>query len=119
MQMGYVSNWNDLPEVEILPNNFRRSAAGLKSGVNRIRIVHPSATPTHQHDDSEQTVLMLRGRMLIHINDQTCEVGPGDICVLPIGTPHSFETIEDEVELIEVFAPMRVQNLIGFIGNVF
>ena len=36
--MGYVVNWDDLPEVEILPNNFRKSAAGLKSGVNRIRI---------------------------------------------------------------------------------
>lgn len=117
--MGYVVNWNDLPEVEILPNNFRKSAAGLKCGVNRIRIVHPSATPRHQHDDSEQTVLMLRGRMYIHIDDERHEVGPGDICVLPIGTPHSFETIEGEVELMEIFAPMRVQNLVGFVGRVF
>jgi quercetin dioxygenase-like cupin family protein len=117
--MGYIANWNDLPEVEILANNFRRSAAGLQCGVNRIRIVHPSATPRHKHDDSEQTVLMLTGRMLIHIADETHEVGPGDICVVPIGTHHSFESIEGEVELLEVFAPMRVQNLIGFVGKVF
>ncbi|TWG97313.1 Cupin domain-containing protein [Mesorhizobium sp. J18] len=117
--MSYVVNWNDLPEVEILPNNFRKSAAGLQCGVNRIRIVHPSATPRHQHEDSEQTVLMLKGRMYIHIDNQRHEVSPGDICVLPIGTPHSFETIEGEVELIEIFAPMRIQNLIGFVGKVF
>jgi quercetin dioxygenase-like cupin family protein len=117
--MGYVVNWSDLPEVEVLPNNFRRSAAGLKCGVNRLRIVHPSSTPLHQHDDAEQTVLMLSGRMFVHIGNQRQEVGPGDICVLPIGTPHRFETIEGEVELMEVFAPMRVQNLIGFVGNVF
>lgn len=117
--MGYVVNWKNLPEVEILPNNFRKSAAGLKCGVNRIRIVHPSSTPTHQHDDSEQTVLILSGRMNIHIDGERHEVGPGDICVLPIGTPHSFQTIEGEVELVEIFAPMRVQNLIGFVGKVF
>lgn len=117
--MGYVVNWADLPEVEILPNNFRKSAAGLKTGVNRIRIVHPSATPCHQHDDSEQTVLMQRGRMYIHIEAERLEVGPGDICIIPVGTPHSFETIEGEVELVEIFTPMRVQNLVGFVGRVF
>jgi mannose-6-phosphate isomerase-like protein (cupin superfamily) len=117
--LGYVVNWDDLPEVEVLPNNFRKSAAGLKSGVNRIRLVHPSGTPTHQHDDSEQTVLMLSGRMYIHIEDERFEVGPGDICVVPIGTRHSFESISGEVVLMEVFSPMRVQNLVGFVGKVF
>jgi mannose-6-phosphate isomerase-like protein (cupin superfamily) len=117
--MGYTVNWDDLPEVEILPNNFRKSAAGLKTGVNRIRIVHPMQTPRHQHDDAEQTVLMLSGRMVIHIEDTSHEVGPGDICIVPTGTPHSFESIEGEVELIEIFAPMRVQNLVGFVGRVF
>ena len=117
--MRFVTNWEDLPEVEVLPNNFRKSAAGLKTGINRIRLVHPSGTPVHQHDDSEQSVLMMSGRMILHVNDDSREIGPGDIAVIPIGTPHRFETIEGEVVLIETFSPMRVQNLIGYLGNIF
>ena len=55
----------------------------------------------------------------IRIADETHEVGAGDICVIPIGVDHRFESIEGEVELLEVFAPMGVQNLIGFVGNIF
>lgn len=117
--MPFVVNWDDLPEVRVLDNNFRKSAAGLQAGVNRIRIVHPSATPRHKHDDSEQMVLMLKGRMFIHIGDDRHEVKPGDVCVIPVGVEHLFETIEGEVELFEIFAPMRVQNLIGFVGKIF
>lgn len=119
--MPFVTNWNDLPEVEVLPNNFRKSAAGLKTGVNYLRFRHPMQTPLHHHDDAEQTVLMLKGRMIIQLGDERHEVGPGDICVVPIGIQHMFETIEgeDEVELYEIFAPMRVQNLVGFLGRIF
>jgi quercetin dioxygenase-like cupin family protein len=115
----YVVNWSDLPEVEVLSNNFRKSIAGLQAGVNKLRIAHPCATPRHKHDDSEQTVLMISGRMHIEIGDERFEVKAGDVCVVPIGMEHRFETIEGVVELFEVFAPMRVQNLIGFVGRVF
>ncbi len=117
--MPYVLNWNDLPEVEVLQNNFRKSVAGLKTGVNKLRIEHPCATPRHKHDDAEQTVLMMSGRMIIEIEDQSFEVKAGDVCVVPIGCEHRFETIEGTVELYEIFAPMRVQNLVGFVGRIF
>ncbi|MDF1609067.1 hypothetical protein PZ897_12850 [Hoeflea sp. YIM 152468] len=34
--MGYIVNWNDLPEVEILPNNIRKSAAGLEDLTGQV-----------------------------------------------------------------------------------
>ena len=37
--MPYVAKWSELPEVEILKGNFRRSASGLKGSVNKIRLV--------------------------------------------------------------------------------
>ena len=119
--MAYVAKWADLPEVEVLPNNFRKSIAGLKSGVNYLRFKHPMQTPLHHHDDAEQTVLMLKGRMIIQLGDERHEVGEGDVCVVPLGVEHKFETLEDhpDVELFEIFAPMRVQNLVGFLGRIF
>src|SRR5919199_928660 len=66
----YVRRWHDFPEVEVLPNNHRTSIAGLNVGVNRIRWVHPTATPRHSHDDAEQVILMLSGRIEMTIDDQ-------------------------------------------------
>ena len=69
--MSYVAKWSDLPEVEILKGNFRRSASGLKGSVNKIRLSHPSETPVHHHAEEEQTVLMLSGEMDVVIDKDT------------------------------------------------
>jgi len=119
INVPYVLNWNDLPEVEVLPNNFRKSVAGLQAGVNKLRIEHPCATPRHKHNDAEQTMLIVSGRMTVEIGDESVELKAGDVCVVPMGIEHRFVTIEGVVELFEIFAPMRVQNLIGFLGRIF
>jgi quercetin dioxygenase-like cupin family protein len=117
--MVYVAAWEDLPEVEVLPGNFRRSTAGLKGSVNRIRLVHPSATPLHQHDAEEQMVMMLDGEMNVTIGDEVTRLRGGMVCCIPAGTPHRFESIAGEALFLETFSPGRVQNLVGFLGKVF
>ena len=86
--MPYVVKWSDLPEVEILKGNFRRSASGLKGSVNKIRLSHPSETPVHHHAEEEQTVLMLSGEMDVVIDKDTIRLGPDQVCVIPAGVPH-------------------------------
>jgi mannose-6-phosphate isomerase-like protein (cupin superfamily) len=115
----YVRSWDDFPEVEVLPNNHRTSIAGLNAGVNRIRWVHPTATPRHSHDDAEQVVLMLSGRIEMTIDDKSFEMEEGDVAVIPQHTLHSGRTLGADAVFYEVFAPLRVQNLVGFIGKVF
>lgn len=115
----YVRSWDAFPEVEVLPNNHRTSIAGLNVGVNRIRWVHATATPRHSHDDAEQVVLMLSGRIEMTIEDQNFEIKEGDVAVIPQHTPHMGRTMGEDAVFYEVFAPLRVQNLIGFIGRVF
>ena len=115
----YVRSWDAFPEVEILPNNHRTSIAGLNVGVNRIWWVHPTATPRHSHDDAEQVILMLSGRIEMTIDDQKFEMQEGDVAVIPENTPHTGRTLGDDAVFYEVFAPLRVQNLVGFIGKVF
>ena len=77
--MPYVVKWSDLPEVEILKGNFRRSASGLKGSVNKIRLSHPSETPVHHHAEEEQTVLMLSGEMDVVIDKDTIRLGPDQV----------------------------------------
>jgi mannose-6-phosphate isomerase-like protein (cupin superfamily) len=117
--MPYHASWEELPEVEVLPGNFRKSVAGLKTSLNRIRLVHPSGTPLHHHDDEEQLVMMLEGAMNVTIGDEVITLGAGQVCAIPAGTRHRFESISSECLFLETFAPPRFQNLIGFLGKVF
>ena len=59
----YSCSWSELSETEGLPNNFRRAVAGREMSVNRIRWVHPTELPPHVHDDAEQALVMLEGRI--------------------------------------------------------
>ncbi len=117
--MPYSVAWADLPEVEVLPNNFRRSTAGLKSSVSLIRLVHPSETPLHHHDEEEQMVMMLEGEMQVTVGSETFVLRAGEICAMPAGTKHCFRSIAGEAKFLETFAPGRIQNLVGFLGKIF
>ncbi|WP_166396185.1 cupin domain-containing protein [Rubrobacter marinus] len=114
-----MKSWGSFPEVEVLPNNHRTSVAGLQVGVNRIRWVHPASTPDHRHDDAEQVILMLSGRMEMTIDGEEYEMAEGDVAVIPKGVSHHGRTLGEDAVFYEVFAPLRVQNLVGFIGKVF
>jgi mannose-6-phosphate isomerase-like protein (cupin superfamily) len=117
--MPYVESWHDLPEVEVLPGNFRRSAAGQKSSVNRIRMVHPSSTPLHHHDEEEQMVMMVSGEMDVTIGEEVVRLQADQVCVIPPGTRHRFQSVAGECVFLETFAPPRYQNLVGYLGKVF
>ena len=117
--MAYVAHWDELPEVEVLPGNFRRSAAGTMSSVNRIRMVHPSATPLHKHEAEEQMVMMLEGEMDVTIETEVYRLKADQICVIPRGTLHRFESVTGACTFLETFSPPRFQNLIGFLGKIF
>lgn len=117
--MVWSAKWSELPEFEVLPNNFRRAAAGLQSSYSKIRLVHPSETPLHSHESEEQAVFMLTGAMDVTIATQTLRLSADEVCVIPAGTPHRFKSIAGEAVFIEIFAPGRIQNLVGFLGKVF
>jgi quercetin dioxygenase-like cupin family protein len=99
----YTLNWNDVPETENLKNNFRVAVAGKEMGINRIRWVHPTSLPDHTHDDAEQVIIMLEGEI--------------KFTVVPRHAHHSGESIAGEAVFVEVFAPLRIENLFGFLGG--
>ena len=115
----YSLNWSQVPETENLPNNFRIAMAGKEMGINRIRWVHPTVLPEHVHDDAEQAVIVLEGIIQLTIGSESLSLGAGDVAVIPRGTPHSGESIVGEAIFVEVFAPLRFENLLGFLGDAF
>jgi quercetin dioxygenase-like cupin family protein len=115
--MTYTTPWSQLPEREVLANNFRTAVTGQEMSINRIRWVHPTRLPEHTHPDAEQAMVLTRGRIRFQVEDEEMELSAGDVVIVPRGTRHGGSSIEGEAEFIEIFAPRRVENLLGFLGS--
>nr|WP_246851876.1 cupin domain-containing protein [Patulibacter sp. SYSU D01012] len=85
-------------------------------GLNRIRWVHPTVLPEHEHPEHEQANVVIQGRIELTVGGETFELGVGDVAVVPRGVPHSGRSLEGEAVFLEVFSPLRIENLIGALG---
>ncbi|MFI1462260.1 cupin domain-containing protein [Nocardia carnea] len=114
---SYWASWSDLPEREVLEGNFRTAVTGKEMGLNRIRWVHPTTLPAHNHPDAEQAMVITSGRISFTVAGAETVLETGDVVVIPRGVEHCGHSIEGEATFIEVFAPARVENLVGFLGG--
>jgi quercetin dioxygenase-like cupin family protein len=60
----------------------------------------------HQHE-AEQFSLVLKGRMRFVIGAEAQVLGPGEIAHIPGGVPHAIESLDEYVQVLDVFAPLR------------
>jgi quercetin dioxygenase-like cupin family protein len=114
---SYWASWSDLPEREVLPGNFRTAVTGREMSLNRIRWVHPTTLPSHTHPDAEQAMVVTSGRIAMTVGGEETVLAAGEVLVIPRGVEHSGHSVEGEATFIEVFAPSRVDNLVGFLGG--
>ena len=64
---------------------------GAKNFLNGITMFGPGAAiPEHFHN-CDESVLILRGSAMAHIDRQTYPVGAGDASFIPAGIPHFFQ----------------------------
>lgn len=54
------------------------------------RMDHGKVTPLHQHPDSDETMIVLEGEILMHLDGHEHVVGTGGIASAPRGVPHAF-----------------------------
>ena len=72
---------------------------GAKDFLNGITMFGPSAAiPEHFHN-CDESVLVLRGSAVAHIDGKTFPVGAGDTSFIPAGIPHYFYNASDTEEL--------------------
>ena len=117
MSDNFAASFDQVPETEGFPNNFRRAVIGLELGVNQIRWVHPTELPEHSHPDAEQAIVVTEGEVEFTIDGQRLHLGVGDVAIIPRHVPHSGRSLGADARFVEVFAPARVQNLVGFLGR--
>lgn len=56
----------------------------------------------HQHENEDELFLVIKGKLTIEMRDQTIELGPGEMFVVPKGVEHCPQADEEtQIMLIE------------------
>jgi quercetin dioxygenase-like cupin family protein len=62
-------------------------------------------TPLHIHPDSDETMYILEGEILMHMDGQEHRVGAGGVTVAPRGLPHAFMVLSETARLLCLHTP--------------
>jgi quercetin dioxygenase-like cupin family protein len=101
-----VADWNSIP-VETLDNGALRQMF-VGDNLMMCRLVFPPnlKTPAHEHHHEQMTIVQ-RGRVLFIIGDEEIIAESGDILRFPPNCRHGATMLDEEVELIDIFTPIR------------
>jgi pimeloyl-ACP methyl ester carboxylesterase/quercetin dioxygenase-like cupin family protein len=58
----------------------------------------------HYHPNADEVVVVVSGRGTQIVGDRALDVGPGDICLIPRGTPHRITGTSGDEELVILWA---------------
>ncbi len=62
--------------------------------------------PPHSHPQ-EQVSYVAAGEIIFLMDGQQTRLGPGDVFLVPSGTPHSIQQVTKQVRLVDCFTPIR------------
>ena len=57
------------------------------------RLEHGKVTPLHLHPESDETMIVLEGEILMHLDGVEHVVAAGGIAMAPRGVPHTFKVV--------------------------
>ena len=66
-------------------------------------------TPLHSHPDSDETVYVLEGEILVHVDGAEHRVSEGGVVVALRGVPHAFMVVSDVARLLCLHTPGTCQ----------
>ncbi|MFF1385111.1 cupin domain-containing protein [Arthrobacter sp. NPDC058288] len=62
-------------------------------------------TPLHTHPDSDETMFILEGEILVHMDGKEHRVGEGGLMVAPRGVPHAFMVTSPHARMLCLHTP--------------
>ncbi len=68
-------------------------------------MVAGKATPLHRHPDVDETLYVLEGEILVHIDDQDHRVGRGGTVLAPRGVAHAFQVTSETARMLCLQTP--------------
>ncbi|MDQ1717592.1 MAG: hypothetical protein QOE71_3745 [Pseudonocardiales bacterium] len=69
------------------------------------RMEQGKMTPLHTHPDSDETMYVLGGEILMHMDGQDYRVAAGGLAVAPRGVPHAFLVLSEVARLLCLHTP--------------
>lgn len=107
-------NWDKVPQEEVNPSMKRRIITGEKMMIAKMNFKDGFVVPLHHHVH-EQITQVVSGKMRFWFGadkEETMDLGPGDVVVIPSNVPHEALMIGDVVE-IDSWSPPREDWLDG------
>ena len=68
-------------------------------------MVGGKVTPLHTHPDVEETMIVLEGEILMHLDGAERQVGAGGMAMVPRGMPHAFLVTSEQAKILCLIAP--------------
>ena len=106
--------WDDLPREELNPLLGRRLITGDEMMIAHVYLRKGCIVPKHEHAN-EQLTYVLEGRLRFVLGedeDETVDVGAGEVLHIPGHLPHGAEALEDTLD-VDIFHPPREDWLDG------
>ncbi len=100
--------WDDIPMETVNPSMRRQIITGELMTVARIYFKDGFLVPMHSHHN-EQITQVISGVLKFRLGtdgDETVDVCPGQVIVIPANLPHEARVVGDVVEM-DMWAPRR------------
>jgi mannose-6-phosphate isomerase-like protein (cupin superfamily) len=88
--------------------HFKPRTVGQFNGHDLMVVKVKGPFVWHQHDDTDDFFLVLKGRLRIELRDGSVELGPGELFVVPKGVEH--RPVADEEAHILLIEPTGTPN---------
>jgi quercetin dioxygenase-like cupin family protein len=113
-------DWSTIPEAPgMRPGSRRQWVAGERVSLTRVVTAADAQFDgrLHRHDH-EQWLVMLGGRLRLHVDGEEFDAETGDLVVFPCRSVHGAVACgPDGAEYYEWFAPARYDGLPGWVGR--
>jgi quercetin dioxygenase-like cupin family protein len=105
-------NWEAVPVERPAEGIERQMVVGRNLMLCRFRFAANLVTPEHSHPH-EQMSIVVKGRVRFFVEGAERIAGPGDVLSFPPECWHGATMLDEEVELIDIFTPVREDFLKG------
>ena len=100
-----LHRWDEIALEKVTEMFSRKVVSGERQMLAQIYLKRGALVPVHSHP-SEQMTYVLQGALRFLVGGEERVVREGEVLLIPAGTVHQCEALEDTFEL-DLFSPIR------------